>query len=65
MNQDNIQVFGDKYILEDGAGVYIENVDVNQVVSEFSAPDILDALDYADVVEWLAEREKERIEDYE
>lgn len=63
MNQNNIQVFGDKYILEDGSGVTIENVDVAQVVAEFSPPDVLDAMEISDIMEWLSNRETDKIED--
>lgn len=52
---DNIQVYGDKYIIEDGAGVYINNVDISQVLAEFKTSDILDTLPLDEVYEYVVE----------
>lgn len=51
-SKTNIQVYGDTYTIEDGAGVYITGVDVAQVVAELPANEVLDALDMADIVEY-------------
>lgn len=62
-NQTNIQVFGDKYTLEDGAGVYIENVDVSQVVAEMYHGDVLDAIDFGDIIGYVAEKNAEEADE--
>ena len=50
----NLQVYGDKYLFVDGDGVFVTGVDIDQVIAEFNAEDVLDALTFSDVVDYVA-----------
>ena len=55
----NIQIYGNSYTLKDGEGVYITGADISQIVQEMYAEDVLDALDYSDIMDYIFNKEQE------
>jgi hypothetical protein len=61
----NINIYSDRIISEaDGQtqNVYLTNVDVTQVIAEFSPKDVLDCLELSQIVDYVAEMNEERDE---
>lgn len=41
----------------------ITGFDPSQIVSEIGATELLDHMEYSDIVEWMAQKEQERVEE--
>jgi hypothetical protein len=57
-----IQIIGKTFFIEDGT-VNISDVDISQVLAEFPVEEVLDTLDYNDILDYVSKTEKERIDE--